>query len=151
LRNQDNYKLPSKKEANPKNAPLEMYRQEVSFSTHLPPPEIIRQYNDIIPSFGQDVHNEFLNEVQARRSNDKWIVKGTIVFRFTGQLIAFVLAVLIAVIAWDLGRNNQPLLGGVLGGLDLVALVSVFLGVQYFGKERKDARTKKDTNPPLEE
>lgn len=120
--------------------------QEVSFSTHLPPPQIIERYNEIIPSFAEDVHNEFLNETKARRSYNNWIVKGTIGSRIFGQILGFGIAVFVLYIAWDLGVKGHDGLAGTIAVIDLVALVSVFVGVQYFGKEREKQSETQDKN-----
>ena len=112
-------------------------RQEMRFETHLLPPALLREYNQIIPEFSKDIHTEFLNERQTRRSGNNWLVKGMIIWRFTGQGAAFILAAFIFWIAWDLGAKDHDWLAGTLATDDVVALVSVFLGVQYFGKERE--------------
>lgn len=125
--------------------------QEVSFSTHLPPPHIIKQYNEIIPSFAEDVHNEFLSETKIRRSFNNWIVKGSIGSKFLGQILGFAIAVFVLYIAWDLGAKGHDALAGTIAVIDLVALVSVFVGVQYFGKEREKQSESQELKPQKEE
>lgn len=130
-----NQHLPRNRQVN-QSASLEV-RQEMSFQTHLLPAPLLKEYNQIIPGFAKDIHDEFLSERKARRSANTWLVRGTIVWRFTGQIAAFLLAAFIFWIGWDLGTKGHDWLAGTLATADVVALVSVFLGVQYFGKKRE--------------
>ena len=132
--NLKNYELPKKKESQDAAA---LVQREMRFQTHLLPPQLLREYNEIIPTFADDIHREFIKEGKHRRSNNNWLIRGAIGSKFFGQISALAIALFVLYIAWDLGKNGQPYLAGFLGGLDLVALVSVFLGVQYFGKNQE--------------
>ncbi|KKW32764.1 MAG: hypothetical protein UY77_C0014G0004 [Candidatus Uhrbacteria bacterium GW2011_GWA2_53_10] len=58
-----------------------------------------------------------------------------------GQLCAFTIAVLAFGIAGWLGSQGKELAAGIIGGGDLIALVSVFIyGRRQKGKERAEAR-----------
>jgi uncharacterized membrane protein len=140
--------MPQRRESAEGSAML--MQQEVSFSTHMLPPKLLQEYNDIIPGFAQDVHNEFKTETAFRRSLNSWIVKGSVTSKFVGQVCAFSIAVFVLWIAWDLGVKGHDVLAGTIAVIDLAALVSVFLGTQYFGKEREqqaEAQNKEETLP----
>ena len=133
--------MPTKTE--PKTSSSLQVTQEVSFSSHLLPPKLLEEYNAIIPNFATDTHQEFLKETQHRRNNNNWLVRGAVIFRFMGQSLAFGIAVFVLWIAWDLGVKGHDWLAGTIAGIDLIGLVSVFLGVQYFGKVREENAQKK--------
>lgn len=136
IRRSNNYIAPQK---NQSNATLEV-TQELRFQTHLLPPQLLKEYNEIIPAFAKDIHQEFLKETANRRSNNNWLVKGMIISKFLGQILGFGIAVFVLYIAWDLGVKGHDVLAGTIAVIDLAALVSVFVGVQYYGEKREKAR-----------
>lgn len=136
IRRSNNYTAPQR---NQRNATLEV-TQELRFQTHLLPPQLLKEYNEIIPGFAKDIHQEFINEATNRRSNNNWLVKGMIISRFLGQVLGFGIAVFVLYIAWDLGVKGHDWLAGTIAVIDLAALVSVFIGVQHYGEKREKVR-----------
>ncbi len=45
----------------------------------------------------------------------------------TGQWMGFFIAIAFAIIAWDLAEEGQPRVASILGGIDLVVPVTVFI------------------------
>ncbi|MEH0008083.1 MAG: hypothetical protein V6Z82_05115 [Flavobacteriales bacterium] len=80
---------------------------EQHYSGPLPDGENIRIYNDVIP-----------NKPSDRDGKNS-----------AGQWFGFITAIAFAIIAWDLAKEGQAAVASILGGVDLVALVAVFIKI----------------------
>jgi uncharacterized membrane protein len=79
-------------------------------------PNICAEYETIIPGFTRNVVAEMAKETAHRRRLET-----------TGQWMAFVIAISFLLVAGGLIATGHDVAGGVLGTVDLLGLVSVFL------------------------
>ncbi len=93
----------------------------------LPDAETIRTYNEVIPNGGDRLMSTVENQLNHRITIEKDGVKRTFNQSSTGQWMAFIIAVVFGVIAWDLSKTGHELSAQILGSFDLVALVAVFV------------------------
>jgi uncharacterized membrane protein len=98
-----------------------------SYSGPLPDGETIRVYGEVIPDGGNRLMNNVETQLAHRiRLEDKGLNR-SFNQSSTGQWMAFGIAVLFGLIAWDLARNGSEMAAIILGSVDLVALVAVFI------------------------
>lgn len=103
----------------------------MSFVSPALPPQVLEQYNRIIPTFAEDFHKETFKEANHRRSCNSWIIKGGTIRAFTGQLCAIAIAGGALYAAYLLGMAGHEVAASVIGGFDILGIVSVFLGQSY--------------------
>lgn len=109
---------------------------------------ILEQYNRLIPTFAQDLHREVMKESRHRRSVDNWLIKGGTLRGLFGQVCAVAIALFGLYVAWQLGLAGKEVAAAIIAAVDLVGLVSVFLGQRYWASQEKgDAQD--ETSPHL--
>lgn len=120
--------------AQTQNTPLSNVQvtESISFSSPLLPPKLLDEYNKIIPTFAADLHKEVQRESNHRRSNENWIIKGTVIGSFIAQFFALGVCVYILYITYNLALQDKTTVAAILGGMDIVALAAVFLGTSYW-------------------
>jgi len=93
----------------------------------LPDSETIRVYNEVIPNGG----DRLMNAVEAQNAHrieiEKIGVKRSFNQSATGQYMGFAIALFFGYISYDLIKSGHELSGQILGGIDLIALVTIFV------------------------
>ena len=94
-----------------------------SFSGPLPPPDFVERYEEVVPGAGARIltmaeqraaHKNHL-EIESAKRASRGLIAGT-----TVALAALAVA-LVAIL------SGEPIIGGVIAGADLVALVGVYV------------------------
>lgn len=98
-----------------------------SFRGPLPPPEILKGYESILPGA-----SERILKMAEKQQNHRMHIEETIVERQTrqsgyGQIWGGVLACLFGIITFVLGYNGHDVLAGTIGTTTIVSLVVVFV------------------------
>jgi len=96
----------------------------------LPDGDTIRVYSEVIPDGGDRLMKTVEKQLDHRIDIEKEGVRRTFNQSSTGQWMGFGVTILFGVIAWDLiktGNQVSSIAGGILGTVDLVALVTVFI------------------------
>lgn len=93
----------------------------------LPDGETLRIYSEVIPDGGNRVMATVETQLIHRIDLEKESVKRSYNQSSTGQWMAFFIAIVFGVIAWDLAKSGQEVTASIIGGIDLVGLVAVFI------------------------
>jgi uncharacterized membrane protein len=93
----------------------------------LPDGDTIRVYNEVIPNGGDRLMSSVEKQLDHRIKLETIGVHRTFNQSSTGQWLGFFIALVFGVIAWDLIRHDHVVGGSILGTLDLVALVTIFV------------------------
>lgn len=115
-----------------------------AYSGPLPPPEWLRQYEEVLPGIADRmmalVESEVSNQHDASahdRQMQERVVSAGITMAKRGQVVAALLGFSFLVAAVVLALTGNPLLGGVIGIADLVGIVVSFaLGLSRKGAEQ---------------
>ncbi|GGB06798.1 DUF2335 domain-containing protein [Puia dinghuensis] len=97
------------------------------FSGPLPPPDILRQMNEIVPGAAAQIINMTVSQSEHRKAMEKCVVEGQTKQSRDGQRYGFAIAIIVILISGFLVYNGHDIAGTILGGVDLVALVAVFV------------------------
>lgn len=97
------------------------------YSGPLPDGESIRIYDEVIPNGGHRLMSTVEKQLDHRIDIEKTGVKRSFNQSSTGQWMGFAIAIIFGFIAWDLAKAGFTVAASILGTVDLVALVAVFI------------------------
>ena len=103
-----------------------------SYSGPLPDGESIKIYDEVIPNGGDRLMSTAEKQLDHRIKIEKTGVKRSFNQSSTGQWMGFLVAIAFGFIAWDLAKSGQTVVASILGTVDLVALVAVFITGKLF-------------------
>ena len=105
-----------------------------SFSGPLPPPAILKQYDEICPGCAERMIVMFENEANHRRQlEDRMVDANLEVMRSQfseakrGQVFAFIISLAFLVVGAYTAVKGQPWVGGILGTMGLSSIVGAFI------------------------
>jgi uncharacterized membrane protein len=108
-----------------------------SWKGPLPPPEVLKGYNEAIPDGAESILKLAENQSQHRMKMEATVIPEDQRQSARGQVFAFIITIAFLVAATFLIFYGHDTAGTVLGGIDLVALVSVFI----YGKTEQRRET----------
>lgn len=97
------------------------------YSGPLPDPESIVIYNREIPNGGDRLMSTVENQQLHRHKLETEGVRRSFNQNAVGQVFGFIIAIVFGFIAWDLAKSGATVVASILGSIDLVALVAVFV------------------------
>lgn len=101
--------------------------QAISFQGPIPPPDLLRQYGEIIPN-GADRIVKMAEAQSAHRIElESTVIHGDDRRANWGLVTGFTIGVVIIVLSFFLILYGHDVSGTVLGSIDLVSLVGVFV------------------------
>lgn len=112
--------------------------QQESFSGPIPHPAILEGYEKIQAGFAERIVKMAEKEQDHRFECDDKIIKGSISTTKRGQWMGYTIALVFGIISLVLGLMGQVAVASIIGGLDLVALVTVFVKSQSSPKAKKE-------------
>ncbi len=98
-----------------------------SHSGPLPDVETLRGYNEIIPNSAERLLKHMEIQREHRIELEKKALRSSLTQSNTGQYMAFFIALIFGAGAYDLIKSGHDIAGTILGSVDLVGLVSVFI------------------------
>ena len=119
---------------------------EKYFQGPLPPPEILAEYDKLMPGCAKEIIGLFTKQANHRMDLEKTVVKGDSKRAYLGIGCAFIISLVVIWLSYTLIIKGHGIAGAILGGLDLATLAGVFIyGTTSRRKERaeKEAMTKK--------
>ena len=122
-----------------------------NWSGPYPPPDLLRGYEDVLPGSADRIISMAERQQEHRHDLEKTTVQGAGKRAWWGLWLGFVISVVVMVLGTITILLGQPLAGGAVMGVDVVALAGVFVyGQRQQSKERveKDAKSHQQLNPP---
>ena len=109
-----------------------MSYSHVEFSGPLPHPDLLREYDEIIPGMAKDHWNEILEEGRT----DRWIRKANIWIRIVGQILGGGLGACGLTLGYKLAMNGSTVgaIGAMFSGLALI--VSSICGKYFISRNK---------------
>lgn len=108
--------------------------QQESFSGPIPHPRILQGYESIKEGFAERILHMTEKEQDHRFKSEDKMIDATIRSNSQGQWMGLTIAVIFAGAAVWLGGIDQTVVASILGGLDLVSLVTVFVSNQFLNR-----------------
>jgi uncharacterized membrane protein len=129
----------------PIGRPAELLRKSYSMAWEgpLPPPEIIRQYNEIIPNGADRIMKMAEAEQSHRHTVDQKVVNSLSDENTRGQWFAFLLAISVLGIAAYLFSIDKDGAAVALVTADFLVIAGSFIGVRFW-KSRGESEESED-------
>jgi uncharacterized membrane protein len=124
-----------------------LHHQVTSFHGPLPPPEVLKQYDETIPGAAERILSMAEKQQDHRSKLELMIVEKRIHQSAIGQIFGFILALVFGGISFGVALIGYPILAGTLGCSTILGLAVIFV----LGKkpalmkqdEEKDVTTQK--------
>lgn len=116
--------------------------QSLTWNAPIPPPEILRGYNEILPDGAERLFRQFEIEANARREHMRRGQTHNLIVALSGRAAAliFALAALgVSALALYLGH---PWPAGIIGGTTIAMVVAAFTGVPALIRQRMQQKDK---------
>jgi len=120
-------------------------RREVSqsFSGPLPSPDILRQFNDVVPGAAERIIKMAEEQSAHRKELEKSVINSDITRSKWGQILGFIIAISGLAVSAIVGVYGNAYAGGIIGVGTLASLVGVFMyGSKTRSKERETKNLK---------
>jgi len=101
--------------------------QATSFQGPIPPPELLREYNEIVPNGAERIVKMAETQSAHRIHLESTVILGDDRRANWGLFTGFTIGVLIIVLSFVLVLKGHDTSGTILGSIDLVSLVGVFV------------------------
>jgi len=121
---------------------LTIKHQSSSFSGPLPPPEMLKEYNEVLPGMANRILAMAENQSVHRLEIEKKGVANEITLSQRGQWCAFAFAILALISGTVLVAMGHAAAGGVITGVPFASIVSAFLYSTYQKRKERADRAK---------
>ncbi|EAQ4377968.1 DUF2335 domain-containing protein [Salmonella enterica] len=105
------------------------------FQGPVPPPAMLKEYNDVIPGLA----NRLIELTEKEQSHRHSIESDNVKISKRGQIMSFFVVLIIIFAAILFGLNGNTVLAGILVGIDLAALVTAFIAGKYYSIKTADS------------
>jgi uncharacterized membrane protein len=109
------------------------------FSGPLPPPAVLKQYDEVAPGSAERIIGKFERQVEHRISMESIVVWTGSVKEIAGLVCGFVIAMTAIIGGIYTALQGHPFLGGSLSFTGLATLVGAFLVTTLWRRQEVDA------------
>jgi uncharacterized membrane protein len=121
----------------------------LQYSGPLPPPVILEGYDKLVPGSAKQILDDAHRQTSHRIAIERTVITSDVRKSYLGLAAGWTTAIYGLTWAGMLVLQGHPIAGTVLGGADLVALVSVFVyGTMSRRKERLEKAKVMTAEPP---
>ncbi|SRR5579884_1907862 len=99
----------------------------MSFSGPVPPPDMLRSYNEIVPGAAERIMNLFEEQVRHRHAMERFTAENDARQSFLGLVLGFIIAVAGLVLSLIFALTGREISAIVTFVTDVVALTSIFV------------------------
>lgn len=118
-----------------------MVQRSISFSGPLPPPEVLKKFNEVVPGAAERIIKMAEGQFVHRVELEKKVINSDIDNSRLGLIFGFIIAIVGLIISFGLVVLGHQIVGTIFGGTTLLSLVSVFV---YGTTSRKKERQQKN-------
>ena len=119
-----------------------LIHQGSSFSGPLPPPEVLKRFDEVVPGSAERIIKTAEGQFVHRTELERKLIESDIVRSKWGQILGFIIAIVGLLGAVVVSIFGSGVVGAVIGVGTLASLVGVFM---YGSKTRSEERVKKET------
>jgi uncharacterized membrane protein len=126
-------------------APAQLLLQRIEqrmeqFSGPIPPPDLLRKYNDIVDNGAERLFAAFENQTRHRQELENTVVQGAEARANRGQWMGFIMANVVLGVGGVMVFSGHEEAGAVVISVDLVGLVSVFIYGRHTQRQEREKK-----------
>jgi uncharacterized membrane protein len=106
----------------------------------LPSSETLKEYEEVLPGSAQTIFDVFVKQSNHRMAMESTVVNAQQTQSKWGQNYAFIIAIVVLAAAFACILMGHEVSGSILGSVDLVALVTVFIVGKQYQKQNLDSK-----------
>lgn len=129
--------------ATPRSQAAQLVMQEMTYSAPIPPPSIMKGYEEVLPGSAGRIMTQFEEQGRHRRKIENRVVWSNVVQSTLGQVLAFVLFMTMVVGGGYLAYQGKQVAG--LGAIASAVVGGVWVLVKAESAKKKDAEEKRDS------
>jgi len=115
---------------------------QLQYEGLIPPPGLLAQFGEIIPDAPERIL-QMAERQEAHRQRMEWEnLRGSQRRSWGGLVCGFIVAVVGLLVAGDAALHEQPVAASIIGSIDIVGLVSVFVYGQRSQREERSERAR---------
>jgi len=113
-----------------------------SFSGPLPHPDILRQFNEVVPGSAERIIKMAEEQSAHRKDLEQKVISSDIARSKWGQILGFIIAIAGLIVSAVVAIFGSAIAGGIIGVGTLASLVGVFMyGSKTRSKEREEKKS----------
>lgn len=125
---------------NNQNAAL-VVRQSQSFSGPLPPPDVLKKFDEVVPGAAERIIKMAEEQSAHRKDLERKVIESDIARSKWGQALGFFIAIAGLTVSAVIAIYGSSIAGGIIGVGTLASLVGVFMyGSSTRSKERVEKK-----------
>ena len=114
--------------------------QAVSFQGPLPPPQILQQYDEIVPGAAERIICQFENQVKHRQELENKVITSDVRQSYIGSVLGFIIAISAIGAGTVLAYIGQPTEGLAALLTPLAGLIGVYVWGSYQRRKERDLK-----------
>ena len=135
-------------ESNPPARPAaQITATSTSFEGPIPPPQVLQQYNTIVPNAAERIIRMAEKQSDHRMDLEKRVVYSNVKKSYAGMGLATVIALYGLYIAKEIAINGNPATAGIIAALDIGGLISVAIYNVRTQKKEREKRQESSISP----
>ena len=119
-----------------------------SFEGPIPPPQILQQYNSIVPDAAERIIRMAEKQSDHRMDLEKKVVYSNIKKSYAGMGLATIIALYGLFIAKEIAINGNPATAGIIAALDIGGLISIAIYNVKTQQAERSKRHESSATPP---
>lgn len=133
--------IPQNSQSSPKENKVVLTEVSQSFSGPLPPPDVLRQFDEVVPGAAERIIKMAEEQSAHRKELERKVINSDISRSKWGQVLGFIIAIAGLVVSAVVAIYGNAFAGGIIGVGTLASLVSVFM---YGSRTRSRERGEKE-------
>jgi len=110
-----------------------------SFSGPLPPPEVLKRFDEIVPGAAERIIKMAEAQSEHRKDLEKKVIESDISRSKWGQILGFIISITGLIVSGFISIYGNAIVGGIVSVSMLASLVGVFMyGSKTRAKEREE-------------
>jgi len=122
--------------------------QKLEMSGPIPPPQILQQYNSIVPDAAERIIRMAEKQSEHRIKLEANVINSGVIKSYIGMFLATCIALYGLYIAKEIAINGNPWAAGIIAALDLGGLISVAVYNAIGQQRERDSRKETSSSAP---
>lgn len=120
----------------------------VEISGPIPPPQMLQQYNNIVPDAAERIIRMAEKQSDHRIALERKVINSNVNKSYIGMILAAIIAIYGLYVAKEISINGNPWAAGIIAALDIGGLISVAIYNGAIQKKERESRRETSSSVP---